>query len=460
MIKEIIWNTPFEDIRKEADEHFHSGAIPHGLTKSEFLEIKDEFREFLYQRFGKSLKDQKIYATGHQPEIFHPGLLFKDLLLCRLSKAHGAYPIHIVVDTDMYEFIYYYPIKNGSKLELHKFEYHDNSIFSKEDIPKERWDEFKSILNHQKEILNGVLEKDTLERAHYYLDKIINEMNENEKLFIISEKIKDDYLCGLELQINNLKVSELVKLKGFQKFFDNIKERHSDFIEAHNSTLLDYRIEHKIRNHAQPIPDLHENELPFWVLDESSGKRNPAFTDYSGNVLPRAITLTMFLRLFGCDFFIHGKGGARYESVSDATIRKFYKMTPAPYRMATATLHLLRNPNFEFPPMNEKELETKLRDTKYSPEVFLPPDNDLSREKKELQMKFKDPSVNKKDLHNRISELNSKMHSLISEEVNHLENIKSRFQDLQSNQIAFENRTYPFFYYNLMELENHVRAFI
>ena len=39
-------------------------------------------------------------VAGHQPELFHPGVWFKNFALHRLAHQHGALPINLVVDTD------------------------------------------------------------------------------------------------------------------------------------------------------------------------------------------------------------------------------------------------------------------------------------------------------------------------------------------------------------------------
>jgi hypothetical protein len=41
-----------------------------------------------------------IVMAGHQPVVFHPGLLFKTELLSRFAKDTRAFGIHVVIDTD------------------------------------------------------------------------------------------------------------------------------------------------------------------------------------------------------------------------------------------------------------------------------------------------------------------------------------------------------------------------
>src|SRR5205085_2488393 len=55
---------------------------------------------------------------------------------------------------------------------------------------------------------------------------------------------------------------------------------------------------------------------------------------------PRALMLTMFLRLFVVDQFIHGIGGGQYDQVTDRIIASHFQMPSPRFAVATATMHL------------------------------------------------------------------------------------------------------------------------
>ena len=121
------------------------------------------------------------------------------------------------------------------------------------------------------------------------------------------------------------------------------------------------------------MPDLvgdgERIELPFWLDDLSTGRRQRltinhastgALLDFNRATLelskastadlaqfcitnkiriaPRALTLTMFIRLFACDQWIHGIGGARYDRVTDQIIHDFFHIDPPTFGVTTATL--------------------------------------------------------------------------------------------------------------------------
>jgi hypothetical protein len=57
-------------------------------------------------------------------------------------------------------------------------------------------------------------------------------------------------------------------------------------------------------------------------------------------VRTRALTTTMYARLFLADLFLHGIGGAKYDELSDEIIRRFYGYEPPRFLVLTATLLL------------------------------------------------------------------------------------------------------------------------
>jgi hypothetical protein len=118
-------------------------------------------------------------------------------------------------------------------------------------------------------------------------------------------------------------------------------------------------------------------ELPFWLDDLASGDRTrpSAFAREGGYVLttpggaefdfdpaadahdatqrlaqwlrqsqlrlsPRALTITLFLRLLVVDQFVHGIGGGQYDQVTDRIIADHFGLPPPKFSVATATMYL------------------------------------------------------------------------------------------------------------------------
>jgi hypothetical protein len=145
----------------------------------------------------------------------------------------------------------------------------------------------------------------------------------------------------------------------------------------HNEVLAEYRTRTGIADRTQPAPDLarHDGaiETPLWLYRDGE-PREPLFVRRAGEtwellgargpvgaitadpqrateslaaigrtglyLAPRALTLTMFLRTFLADAFVHGIGGAIYEEAGDVLTRRWFGQAPQPFITASATLRL------------------------------------------------------------------------------------------------------------------------
>ena len=76
----------------------------------------------------------------------------------------------------------------------------------------------------------------------------------------------------------------------------------------------------------------HKQEEIFNIKNISNWK-NTDFTEVFNHTafIPKAIALTIMIRIFLSDLFIHGMGGGRYDLITNEIIKKFFKMKKAPY---------------------------------------------------------------------------------------------------------------------------------
>jgi hypothetical protein len=85
---------------------------------------------------------------------------------------------------------------------------------------------------------------------------------------------------------------------------------------------------------------------------------------------PKAISLTLFTRLFLTDWFVHGVGGSFYEQITNHIIEKYYKMKLPEFGIATCTMRLPLSDNVAF--SNDiSRLRHKMHDTRYNPEKYI-----------------------------------------------------------------------------------------
>ncbi len=183
-----------------------------------------------------------------------------------------------------------------------------------------------------------------------------------------------------------LPLSVICGFPEFRHFMLDFVERRQGFTRVHNAALAGFRHERGLGGRPEPFPDLRRAagewwELPFWVLDSVERSRRPLSVALSGSsgelcllaglpedsaagvllclvddtspagraenlrrlgesglaIRPKAVALTMFLRLFVADIFVHGVGGAGYDAVTDEIIRRFYGVEAPRYAVASTT---------------------------------------------------------------------------------------------------------------------------
>jgi hypothetical protein len=188
---------------------------------------------------------------------------------------------------------------------------------------------------------------------------------------------------GLGLRHHALLASPMWTSDPFAAFAHHVMACAGEFAAAYNAALADYRAENKVKTLTRPMPDLAVEidacEVPFWVDRLDTGTRQRArvrraegrwtlhltqegddrafafdpsadgaavsasltrwLRENNLRLSPRAITLTMFLRLFVADQFVHGIGGGRYDRVTDRIIASFFRMDPPAFSVTTATLY-------------------------------------------------------------------------------------------------------------------------
>lgn len=283
--------------------------------------------------FLSGFNSQKVIATAHQPYFFNPGVslkfLFLDFLSCENKKL-------LFVDTDKVKIIAKVPTGQNTV-------YPEGFIVSNEIL-------FDFIQPKQEKILDFFtsLGERIRDASLAGREGIYNNFLRFKDIFLrkkpkyLKNTLAESFLEYYGIERDYCFVSDVVDSKEFLDFFKRIHKDDNSFREVFNTALDDYKKEYRFRFKNFPFPKLEEGELPFWVVD--SGKRERCFkkdVDLSKleniKIFPRALTLTIFLRLYFCDIFIHGIGGANYEWVSNKVIERFFGLRPPPYAVISGT---------------------------------------------------------------------------------------------------------------------------
>lgn len=448
MIKEILWNHSAADISAMLN---FKRQTPHGYSDEEYGNDLKNIREFISSETGEDFKNSFIFASGHQPELFHPGLLIKDILVSLLADRFLGKALHLIVDTDESEFRFRYPaVQTHDKVMIRELSSDcGKRIFHEADMDLSEKKNLSLQIAESLRFSSRILKADLLAETEKYL-KYFSENIHEKKIFSAAGDLKTKFMKQNGLKISELSLFRLSGTDEFRNFAEKICSDLSSFRQAYNFSLSEYRKEHKIKNAAQPLPDLGEAEIPFWGFGSGSRKEISRLSETS-HIFPKALTLTLFIRIFVSDYFIHGTGGGRYEKINDSILKNYFKMDLNDYGTATATLYPDAQ-KFPLPKRDEKDLLNSKRNFEQSPEKLLPSDHPMFIAKKNLTEKFKNPDADRKLLHEEVQKLNAEIRKEAEPLYTEILNELKILPELEENRKTLENRDYPFFYYNVNEL--------
>ena len=313
-----------------------------------------------------------IIMAGHQPVIYHAGLLRKNIFLQEFSQGEAKIAINLVIDLD--------DLDGG----LIKFPQFQNECLTSSYLSIAEGSsllKFQKIKSRQEQeaiwsnIFNSLKSADLQTELHHLEDV--------KKLYLS--------LAGVGLaQANSivrailepgrnyleLPLSHLVQLPKVQQLINAWCKDGEALHNLYNSTLASHRQENGIKSNVNPFPDLktqaQKNELPFWFIDEAKSRRFSVWkegavlycsdadnkfekineSDFTSEkyLSPRGALVSLLYRGFCSDFFIHGLGGRTYDSFTDRLAPKLISRNLPKFVVASETRYL-------YPSLAKKALE-------------------------------------------------------------------------------------------------------
>lgn len=350
-----------------------------------------------------------LLFTGHQAELYHPGVWFKNFMLSRLAREHGAMGVHLVIDTDTLHS----PsirVPTGSpvaprieavamdraqpRLPVEELRIHDTALFAS----------FGDRVTRAIEplVANPLVRE--------WWPKVLEAVRRTEgRPGLAIAQARHELEASWGATSLELPMSACCDLPSFHQFAAAILRDATRVREAYNAALTDYRTAHGLRSEAQPMPNLAEHhgwiEAPLWVWCCAEPARRPLFVRRVGSsiqlsnragwsttlnvashdtvaqgltdiaargikIRTRALTTTLFARLVLGDLFLHGIGGAKYDEVADDLARRLWGCPPPPYLTLSATLELpVAHQHIEAAALSD--LRQQIRDCDWHPERML-----------------------------------------------------------------------------------------
>ena len=295
----------------------------------------------------KPLQGDVSTGTCHQVGFFSPGVAARFIFVESAGERKGKI---VFMDTDRGVVEVRVPVRDGETVILTLIRGDEVLCFSHplKKGPVEKF--FKNLRYVIKKMISEDY-KSVLENITRFYTILLSNLRGHS----LGEQLADSFLQFFDIKSDYILLSELIKGKEFREFFINILKDAERFRKVYNDALDEYRMEFRFRYKNFPFQKLTGDELPFWVVKD--GRRFQLKTDeFSPDtidrfpVFPKASPLTMFLRLYYIDVFIHGVGGGNYEWINDRVIERFFHLKPSPCFVLSLTYYIdgIRERNFPY----------------------------------------------------------------------------------------------------------------
>jgi hypothetical protein len=403
-------------------DHDFQGRRSSRLRAMARQQLFEQARRYL-DGFGIARPDRldpsaPLVVTGHQSELFHPGVWVKNFAAAAIARAEGGSALNLVVDNDILKSTSVrvpQPADGNRRLLVRPVEFDEWAG----EVPFEELrvrDE--ALFATFAERVHGVLEGAVLDPViDGFWPRAVALRDRTDRLglrFALARRALEG-----SWGIHNLEVplSTLCETEAFLWFAAHLLAQLPRFQQIHNEALVRYRRHYKIRSTHHPVPALgvegEWREAPFWVWRAEAPRRRPLLVRQGprsmqlrarGDDEPlielrlgpdreaccaveelhslqarrvrlrtRALTTTMFARYLLGDLFIHGVGGAKYDELGDAIAGAFFAIEPPSYLALSLTLWLDLGTD-PASPERLAAIERRLRDLTYNPDRNLGPE--------------------------------------------------------------------------------------
>ncbi len=460
-------------------------AIAHTL---QYRDVASELRH------RASRTGATFVLSGHQPQLFHPGVWYKNFVLGSLAREVGGVGIHLLIDSDMCRGVSI-RVPTGTVDEPHA-----EAVAYDEPAAEVPYEErairdpsaFASFSDRVLERIQSLVPQPMVrEFWSLTVERNSGQMNLGLRLaqgrHAYEETWQNDTL--------ELPQSAVCRLPEFAWFVTHLLAHLPRFWTAYNDALASYRQINRLRNRAQPIPDLAESggwlEAPFWIWSADDPKRRPLFAQQRGDeivltdrhtrmialtltadrdptraveqwlevaargikIRTRALATTLFARLVLSDLFLHGIGGAKYDQVTDDIARQFFGFEPPEFATVSATLRLpiARQTNGD---TQNGHWRQQLRELKYHPEHYLVRGGNAAEatptevaelvEVKRRWVNTAKTPANAQDRHLAITTANEALRAFVANERHEIEQRQVELQNRQRAGAILDSRDYAF----------------
>jgi len=355
----------------------------------------------------------RVVLSGHQPELFHAGVWFKNFVLDYLGDRHQAVAINLLIDSDVVKSTAI-GVPGGSPqhptVQLVSYDKAGLGV-PHEERPVLDPSTFAGFGENAAQTIRPLAGDPVLGELW---PAAIERLQAGQNLGACLAQSRHMLEGRWGLQTLEIPQSAVCRLPAFCWFVAKLLADLPTFWEIYNAALADFRRVHRMRSQTHPAPDLrmsdHWLEAPFWIWTTTDPTRRPVYVRQQGaelqisdgrqlrRTLPlgpdgetpamvaalqqwetagvklrtRALSTTLFSRLLLGDLFLHGIGGAKYDQLTDSIWQQWLGFPPPAYLTVTASA-LLPVSREITPPEPEGALRHHLRETRFHPESRIDP---------------------------------------------------------------------------------------
>ncbi len=382
-------------------------ARQHLLTESEAYTLR--YRDVAT---CANSSDVPVMMTGHQPELYHPGVWLKNFYLAKLAREHRAVAINVLIDNDTLR---------SAGLRVPTGDLHEPHV---EFVPFDRPTE--ELPHEERSVLDADQFTKFAEAACGQLAPLVDApllpklwpaaveaLRSGAKLGQCLAQARHRLEADWGLQTWELPWSSVCDSTAFRWFTVHVLAHLDRFQQIYNDSLQEYRRIHHVRSQTHPVPSLATEdgwlEAPFWLWSTDAPQRRRMFVRHRRNglemtdrqrlrvrlsltsdglgeraveqlreytarglkVRSRALLTTTFARMFLCDLFIHGIGGAKYDQLTDTIVERFFGRSAPPYVTVSGTAKL-PIPQASVSKLDLRDVQVLLRDLRFNPQRHVP----------------------------------------------------------------------------------------
>lgn len=327
------------------------------------------------------------FMTGHQPELYHPGVWAKNFAVAAVAQAVGGFGGNLVADTDKIKSNAVRVISGKSESPRIVPVPFDNV---EDGRPFEAWEvQDESVFREFAKSVRATcseLPADALLDTFWPMACAVDDASGAHRFSLARHKVEKDWGFGLVESPMGLWSETPQVIRLFLAILADLPRFHV----IHDDKLTSYRRERKIHSRNHPVADLVQTggwwEAPLWVWRDSSPLRTKLWCrpcqDGTGvelriegessvlgvlpigrdriddaaidlwkswarqgvRIRPRALVTTALCRILLTDLFVHGIGGAIYDVLGDAVFGEYFSVRMPRYAVITATLRLADYP--------------------------------------------------------------------------------------------------------------------